>query len=375
MSRKEAEKRLFEKGNQCGSFLVRQSETILGGYTLSVRDQEKVRHYKIKHEQRGVFHYFVTEKFIFKSIADLISHYQSQPGGLSISLVRPCVSSQKPPTAGLSKQANDKWDIDRSQLRPLNKVETGTFAEIYGGLWNDKVPIAIKALKTGVMTVSKLLQEVADLRKIRHPKVVQVYAVCTKEEPFYIITELVAHGSLLGYLRTTEGRSLKIHQLIDVALQVAEGMAYLEEHDYVHRSLSARKVLVGDCLTCKVADFSLSCIISDDKSKSNVGASFLIRWTAPESALNNTFSIKSDVWSFGILLFEIITYGRSPYPGLSNEDVLEKLKQGYRMPQPEDCSYMYYNIMLKCWREEPENRPTFEALLWELEEFLESTGS
>ena len=305
-----------------------------------------------------------------------MSYYQSWAGSQGIVLGRPCISSHKPPTGGLSKQTNKKWDINRSQLRLVNELGVGSFAHVYNGLWNGKVAVAIKELKPDVIvSVSEFLREVDCMRLLRHPKLVQVYAVCSQEGPVYVITELMKHGSLLEYLHSAEGRSLKLHHLIDVASQVVEGMTYLEERDYVHHDLCAKNILLGKNLVCKVADFGFARIVDDGVRKSLAGSKFRIKWTAPEVVLGNEASIKSDVWSFGVLLFEIITYGRFPYPDLSNEETIMKLQHGYRMPQPKECSYIYYNIMLKCWREEPENRPAFEALQWELEEFLESTRS
>ena len=368
VSRMEAERQLLEEGNQCGSFLVRQSETIIDGYALSVREKARVRHYKIQYEVKGAFKYFITERMLFKTIPGLIAHYQSQSGGLCVRLVHPCISSQKPQTPGLSKHTNDNWDIDRSQLTLVKEIQGGTFSQVFDGLWNGTLPVVVKAIKSNIVSRSVFLQEAALMRRLRHSKVVQVYAVSTDKEPLYIVTEKMKYGSLFEYLHTSQGMSLALPRLINIASQVSAGMAYLEERDYHHGGLCARNVLVGDFLVCKVAGFGLARIVNSCHN----GTDFRIKWAAPEAALCNKFTIKSDVWSFGILLFEIVTYGNTPYPNLSDEEVLEKLKQGYRMPQPKECSYMYYNIMLKCWREEPENRPTFEALQWELEEFLDT---
>ena len=368
ISRTEAEKQLYGEGNQRGSYLVRESETVPGGHSLSLRDSDKVKHYKIRCEKDA---FFIKPHITFKSIADLVTHYKRHLDGICVSLLYPCVSVEKPQTAGLSKCTNDDWEIDRRQIRLIKKLGSGNYAQVWGGIWNGTTSVAVKTLKTGSMAESDFLREATLMKELRHPNILQLYAVCTKEKPFYIITELMKHGSLLEYLRNE--RSLKLSQLISMAEQVTEGMAYLEEHKYIHRDLAARNILVGDGLLCKVADFGLTRLVKEADSNAHDGAKFAIKWAAPEALLYNEFSIKSDVWSFGIVLYEIITFGRFPYPGMTNEEVQEKLKQGYRMPQPKDCSYTYYNIMLKCWREEPENRPTFEALQWELEEFLEST--
>merc|ERR1712193_550296 len=127
-------------------------------------------------------------------------------------------------------------------------------------------------------------------------------------------TELMKNGSLLEYLQG-KGRTLKLAQLIDMSAQIASGMAYLESQNYIHRDLAARNVLVGDNNIAKVADFGLARVIVENEYTAHEGAKFPIKWTAPEAALRNKFSIKSDVWSFGILLTEVVTYGRIPYPG------------------------------------------------------------
>ena len=369
ISRTEAEKLLYGEGNQRGSYLVRDSETVPGGYSLSIKDRDKVKHYKIKCEREA---FFIVPHIKFRSIASLIIHYQGHLDGICVNLLYPCVSLEKPQTAGLSKRTNDDWEIDRRQIRLVKKLGSGSFAQVWGGIWNGTTSVAVKTLKTGSsMAESDFLQEATLMKELRHPNILQLYAMCTKEQPFYIITELMKHGSLLEYLRNERG-SLKLSQLISIAQQVTEGMAYLEEHQYIHRDLAARNVLVGVGLICKISDFGLTQSVQEAESKAFNRTKFAIKWTAPEALLHNRFSVKSDIWSFGILLYEIITYGRFPYAGMTNEEVIRKIEQGYRMPQPKECSYMYYNIMLKCWREEPENRPTFEALQWELEEFLES---
>ena len=167
---------------------------------------------------------------------------------------------------------------------------------------------------SGTMDPKDFLSEAQIMKKLRHPKLIQLYAVCTLEEPIYIITELMRNGSLLEFIQG-KGRTLKLPQLIDMAAQIAAGMAYLESQNYIHRDLAARNVLVGENNVVKIADFGLARLIKEDEYEARVGARFPIKWTAPEAANYSKFSIKSDVWSFGILLTELVTYGRIPYPG------------------------------------------------------------
>ena len=207
------------------------------------------------------------------------------------------------------------------------------------------------------------------MKKLRHPKLIQLYAVCTDSEPIYIVTELMKNGALLDYLHD-KGKALQMQQLVDMAAQAAAGMAYLESESFIHRDLAARNVLVGENNICKIADFGLARVIETDLYTAREGAKFPIKWTAPEAAMMNKFSIKSDVWSFGILLVEVVTYGRIPYPGMTNAEVLQQVERGYRMPCPVGCNELLYTIMLDCWKSEPLERPTFETLQWRLEDFF-----
>ena len=357
----------MKRFNQYGSYLVRESERTPGNFSLSIRDTERVRHYRIERLENGTF--FVTRRVTFETLQNLVAYYQQQADGLCVNLRYPCLNPEKPQTVGLSKQANEEWEIDRQQIRLIRRLGAGHFGEVWEGQWNSTTLVAVKTLKPGTMSPMEFLQEAALMKRLRHPNVLQLYAVCTREEPIYIVTELMKHGSLLEYLRG-EGRSLKLPQLVDMSAQVAAGMAYLEEQNYIHQDLAARNILVGEHLICKVADFGLVRVIDEDIYEAHTGAKFPIKWTAPEAAMYNRFTIKSDVWSFGIVLYEIITYGRVPYPGMTNAEVLEEIQTGYRMGCPPNCPKQLHDIMLDCWREEPANRLTFETLQWQLEEFF-----
>lgn len=166
-------------------------------------------------------------------------------------------------------------------------------------------------------------------------------------------------------------------QLIRISAQIAAGMAYLESRNYIHRDLAARNVLLGDSSgnVVKVGDFGLARVIQEDAYEARTGAKFPIKWTAPEAALSNRFSIKSDVWSFGIVLFEIITKGETPYRLLSNEETITKVYNGYRLPEPRGCPAPLYAIMQECWDKDDNKRPTFETLQWKLEDFFHINAS
>nr|XP_006825584.1 PREDICTED: tyrosine-protein kinase Yes-like [Saccoglossus kowalevskii] len=238
------------------------------------------------------------------------------------------------------------------------------------GSWNGVTKVAIKTLKTGTMSPQAFLQEANLMKKLRHENLVQLYAVCTEKEPIYIVTELMVNGSLLDFLRDGNGKNLTLPELVDMGGQIAAGMSYLERINYIHRDLAARNCLVGENKTVKVADFGLARIIEDDEYTARQGAKFPIKWTSPEAALYGSFTTKSDVWSFGILLTELITLGRMPYPGMMNREVLEQVDRGYRMPKPQNCPPALYDLMLDCWNKSPDQRPTFEFLTGYLDDFF-----
>jgi len=372
IKRMEAEKKLLLAQNDHGAYLIRDSESRRNDYSLSVRDGDTVKHYRIRQLDEGGF--FIARRTTFRTLQELVEHYSRDADGLCVNLRKPCVQIDKPTTADLSHTTRDQWEIERTSLKFVRKLGHGQFGEVWEGLWNNTTPVAIKTLKPGTMDPKDFLKEAQIMKKLRHPKLIQLYAVCTLEEPIYIITELMKNGSLLEYLQG-KGRTLKLPQLIDMSAQIASGMAYLESQNYIHRDLAARNVLVGENNIVKIADFGLARLIKEDEYEARVGARFPIKWTAPEAANYSKFSIKSDVWSFGILLTELVTYGRIPYPGMTNAEVLHQVEHGYRMQAPQGCPPQLYDIMLECWHKDPMKRPTFETLQWQLEDFFTLSDS
>jgi len=371
IKRNEAEKILLS-GGEHGSFLIRESESRQGDYSLSVREGDNVKHYRIRKLDNGAG-YYITRRKTFNNLHELVEHYKIDADGLCVALRNPCRSTELPTTADLSHNTRDQWEIPRSSIRMDRRLGSGNFGDVWAGMWNNSTPVAVKTLRPGAMTAEAFLQEAAIMKKLRHPKLIQLYAVCTDGEPLYIVTELMKHGSLLEFLHE-RGRALRLPQLVDMAAQIAAGMAYLESQNYVHRDLAARNVLVSENNICKVGDFGLARILErEDEYTAREGAKFPIKWTAPEAALMSKFSVKSDVWSYGIVLTELVTYGRIPYPGMTNAEVLQQVERGYRMPSPPGTPEALYAIMLDCWKANPEDRPTFETLQWRLEDFFVNT--
>ncbi|OPJ73175.1 tyrosine-protein kinase Fyn isoform X1 [Patagioenas fasciata] len=426
LGRKDAERQLLSFGNPRGTFLIRESETTKGAYSLSIRDWDDmkgdhVKHYKIRKLDNGG--YYITTRAQFETLQQLVQHYSERAAGLCCRLVVPChkgmprltdlsvktkdvweipreslqlikrlgngqfgevwmekadglcfnltviATNNTPQTVGLAK---DAWEVARDSLFLEQKLGQGCFAEVWRGTWNGNTKVAIKTLKPGTMSPESFLEEAQIMKKLKHDKLVQLYAVVS-EEPIYIVTEYMSKGSLLDFLKDGEGRALKLPNLVDMAAQVAAGMAYIERMNYIHRDLRSANILVGNGLICKIADFGLARLIEDNEYTARQGAKFPIKWTAPEAALYGRFTIKSDVWSFGILLTELVTKGRVPYPGMNNREVLEQVERGYRMPCPQDCPISLHELMIHCWKKDPEERPTFEYLQGFLEDYFTAT--
>ncbi|XP_042359115.1 tyrosine-protein kinase SRK2 [Plectropomus leopardus] len=370
--RLDAEKMLLAGGNQHGAFLIRNCESQEGELSLSVLDGGRVKHYKLKKLENG--DYYVSRTRTFQTLMELVEHYSKQADGLCVRLGEPCKKMEAPQTHGLSYNTVDQWEIDRSSIRLLRKLGAGQFGEVYEGLWNETTAVAVKTLKPGTMDAEDFLREAQIMKRLRHAKLIQLYAVCTMEEPIYIITELMKNGSLLEYLTKDKGITLGISDQIEMAAQVASGMAFLELQNYIHRDLAARNVLVGENNICKVADFGLARVFMKENEnvyEAKEGTKFPVKWTAPEAIHDNKFSIKSDVWSFGILLYEIMTFGQMPYPGMTNYQVVQRVPQGYRMTSPPNCPKVMYDIMMDCWKANEQDRPTFETLQWKLEDFFD----
>uniref|UniRef100_UPI00358F8356 tyrosine-protein kinase Src42A-like isoform X1 n=2 Tax=Myxine glutinosa TaxID=7769 RepID=UPI00358F8356 len=368
INRADAVKLLLAPANDHGAFLIRESESKQNAYALSVRDEDQIRHYHIQPLENGCF--TINKRQVFSNLHNLVHHHSHEGNGLKCLLRSPCLQVERPVTYGLSYNTVDQWEVERTSVSLLRQLGAGQFGEVYEGLWNNTTPVAVKTLKSGAMDPQEFLAEAHIMKKFTHPNLIQLYAVCTLEEPIYIITELMVNGSLLHCLQSPDGKNLKMAHLINMAVQVASGMAYLEHQNYIHRDLAARNILVGDNLTCKVADFGLARVIKDDEYIAREGGKFPVKWTAPEAANYNRFTIKSDVWSFGILLYEIVTYGKVPYAGMANTEVLQEVERGYRLSCPLACPRDFYTIMRDCWRREEEKRPSFHHLEHRLEDLI-----
>uniref|UniRef100_H2V9H6 Proto-oncogene tyrosine-protein kinase receptor Ret n=1 Tax=Takifugu rubripes TaxID=31033 RepID=H2V9H6_TAKRU len=238
-----------------------------------------------------------------------------------------------------------------------------------------------------------LLSEFTLLKQVNHPHVIKMYGACSQDGPLYLIVEYAKYGSLRNFLRESrkvgpsymgrdanrnssylenpDDRALTMGDLISFAWQISRGMQYLAEMKLVHRDLAARNVLVAEGRKMKISDFGLSRDVYEEDSyvKRSKGR-IPVKWMAIESLFDHIYTTQSDVWSFGVLLWEIVMLGGNPYPGIAPERLFNLLKTGYRMERPENCSEEMYNLMLRCWKQEPDKRPTFSDISKELEKMM-----
>lgn len=355
-----------------GSFLVRESESSPGQRSISLRYEGRVYHYRINEDSEGKV--FVTAESKFNTLAELVHHHSMLSDGLITQLLYPAPKHNKPTVFPLSPEP-DEWEINRTDIVMRHKLGGGQYGDVYEAVWKRyNMTVAVKTLKEDTMALKDFLEEAAIMKEMKHPNLVQLMGVCTREPPFYIITEFMSKGNLLDYLRNGNKEQINAIVLMYIATQIASGMSYLESRCFIHRDLAARNCLVGENHLVKVADFGLARLMRDDTYTAHAGAKFPIKWTAPEGLAYNKFSTKSDVWAFGILLWEIATYGMSPYPGVDLTDVYHTLQKGYRMDCPPGCPPKIYELMKQCWQWHAHERPTFREIHHALENMFQESS-
>ncbi|XP_075703161.1 tyrosine-protein kinase Srms [Rhinoderma darwinii] len=360
-NRLEAERLLMSPPNAHGSYLVRPSDTNPGHFSLSVRNDHKVTHFRIHVGSKGEF--YLQSGRSFTTIQELVVFHKTNWKLLKSPLLQPCKEEI---------DLTETWERSHSEFQLIKKLGQGFFGEVFEGIWNDTVKVAIKTFKQEDLNRSDFEKEINALKNLCHRNLIQLLAVCSFGEPVYIVTELMVKGNLNDYLKGTEGVQLTNADFVEMICQVADGMEYLEKKQVVHRDLATRNVLVGENLICKIADFGLARLLKDDCYSPENNRSVPIRWTAPESLMYCKYSTKSDVWSFGIVMFEVYTLGDVPYKGLTNREVITKVTKGYRLPQPSICSMEMYNLMLLCWMDKPRDRPSFQEVVENLTDIQRS---
>ncbi|XP_078379874.1 fibroblast growth factor receptor 1-like isoform X2 [Oculina patagonica] len=284
------------------------------------------------------------------------------------------------------------WEVPRANVVMEKVIGKGAFGQVAQGKAShlrgaeDTMTVAIKMLQDNATETERkdLLSELEVMKKLKpHPHVIKLLGCVTETDPLLVIIEYVPYGDLLGYLRKSRGlndtyfkypdvkpqTSLTSQQLIKFSWQVADGMRYLSSRKIIHRDLAARNVLVGERETCKVTDFGMARdVYQENVYEKKTKGRLPVKWTAYEALLFGRYTTKSDVWSFGVVVYEIFTIGGSPYPQTDGRKMADLLNRGYRMPKPRHVDKALYKIMQDCWQENPDDRPTFEYLRDELKE-------
>ncbi|XP_037538087.1 ephrin type-B receptor 3 [Nematolebias whitei] len=275
-------------------------------------------------------------------------------------------------------------EIDISCVKIEEVIGAGEFGEVCRGRVKQpgrrEMVVAIKTLKAGYTERQRrdFLAEASIMGQFDHPNVIRLEGVLTRSCPVLIITEFMENGALDSFLRLNDGR-FTMTQLVGMLRGIAAGMKYLSDMNYVHRDLAARNILVNSNLVCKVSDFGLSRFLDDTSADptytSSLGGKIPIRWTAPEAIAFRKFTSASDVWSYGIVMWEVVSYGERPYWDMSNQDVMTAVEQDYRLPPPMDCPMVLHQLMLECWMKERNLRPKFSRIVSTLDKLLRNAAS
>ncbi|EGD77336.1 TK protein kinase [Salpingoeca rosetta] len=284
----------------------------------------------------------------------------------------------------------DEWEYDPQRLSLGAELGKGAFGVVFEGVvngireMNGLVTVAVKQCSPAeddaltIANKNEFLKEATLMKQFSdpfHPNVVRLLGVITQSEPLMIITEFMANGDMRSFLRKNRPRdgkpgSLAMSDLVFMAADVASGMAFLSSHKFIHRDLACRNCLVAGDLTTKVADFGLSRSLNyADYYRKNGQALLPIRWMDPNTLCNGRYTVESDLWAMGVLLWETMTYGCMPYPGKSNAQVFEDVVAGGRLDQPPGCPDGVFDIMWECWQ--LEDRPSFS----EMEKRLTNLGN
>ena len=263
--------------------------------------------------------------------------------------------------------------IERENVTYISDLGQGNFGMVMKGEAKGIIPgepstlVAIKVLKekSGKDAKDDFIKEALHMNQFKHPNILKLLGVCFNKEPFCLIFEYMDLGDLNNYLRKTavsssrSSSTLTSQQLVDMAINIAAGLEYLAVRRFVHRDLATRNCLIDEKLFVKISDFGLSKdIYSRDYYKLGEKSVMPIRWMPPEAILYCKFSVQSDIWSFGIVLWEIFSSGIQPYCALSNEEVVEHVSKGNLLQCPSGCPRELYHLMIRCWESEPNERPT-----------------
>uniref|UniRef100_A0A3B5MFW0 receptor protein-tyrosine kinase n=1 Tax=Xiphophorus couchianus TaxID=32473 RepID=A0A3B5MFW0_9TELE len=258
--------------------------------------------------------------------------------------------------------------LKETELKRVKILGSGAFGTVYKGIWvpegeTVKIPVAIKILNeaTGPKANVEFMDEALIMASMEHPHLVRLLGVCLSPT-IQLVTQLMPHGCLLDYVHEHKD-NIGSQLLLNWCVQIAKGMMYLEERRLVHRDLAARNVLVKSPNHIKITDFGLARLLDVNEKEYNAdGGKMPIKWMALECIHYRKFTHQSDVWSYGVTIWELMTFGGKPYDGISTRDIPDLLEKGERLPQPPICTIDVYMVMVKCWMIDADSRPKFKEL-------------
>uniref|UniRef100_UPI003AAC8D95 tyrosine-protein kinase ZAP-70 n=1 Tax=Centroberyx gerrardi TaxID=166262 RepID=UPI003AAC8D95 len=412
ISRLEGERRLYSGAQPDGKFLVRDREAS-GTFALSMMYGKTVYHYQILHDKSGK--YSMPEGTKFDTVWQLVEYLKMKPDGLVTVLGEACVNSKAaaqtpvvpsgrrprtngytpPPgaSAGVSKPANPvptdrevlpmdctgfnpyhnpndvkKFNIQRTQLL-IDEVElgSGNFGCVRKGVLktdSGQIDVAIKVLKSEneKLVKEEMMREAEIMHQLSNPFIVRMMGLCNAES-LMLVMEMASAGPLHKFLSTNKD-TVSVENIVNLMHQVSMGMKYLEERNFVHRDLAARNVLLVNQQFAKISDFGLSKALGADDNyyRARTAGKWPLKWYAPECITHRKFSSKSDVWSFGITMWEAFSFGGKPYKKMKGPDVTRFIETGNRMACPSGCPDRMYALMKECWTFKHEERPDFKKV-------------
>uniref|UniRef100_A0AAQ5YWT5 Tyrosine-protein kinase n=1 Tax=Amphiprion ocellaris TaxID=80972 RepID=A0AAQ5YWT5_AMPOC len=415
ITREDSEPRLQNGSRTNGKFLIRQRDSN-GSYALCLLHEGQVMHYRIDKDRNEKLS--IPDGKKFDTLWQLVEHYSYKPDGLLRVLTEPCsrpdgetgknsrgsqhknqdgvnpyeIGRYPPSNQAASKEAmpmdtevyeSPYADPDELRSSTVNRDQlfledgelgSGNFGTVMKGIYKMKKtekPVAVKILKNDDNNPSvreEMLREANVMQQLDNPYIVRMIGICEAEN-LMLVMELAELGPLNKFLQKHKQTSIK--NITELAHQVSMGMKYLEEHNFVHRDLAARNVLLVTQHYAKISDFGLSKAVAEEQNyyKAKGHGKWPVKWYAPECINYFKFSSKSDVWSFGVLLWEAFSYGQKPYKGMKGNDVMQMIESGNRMESPVNCPPEMYDLMRTCWTYKADERPGFSVVEPRLREY------
>ncbi|XP_069817791.1 tyrosine-protein kinase SYK isoform X3 [Dendropsophus ebraccatus] len=397
--REESEQLLLNGVKANGTFLIRERDNN-GSYALCLVHDRKVSHYRIDRDKTGKLS--IPEGKKFDTLWQLVEHYSYKPDGLLRVLTNPCPRSAANSNSAGAEPSIFSMPMDTDVYRGIyedpdelraqtvkikpeqlsldaGELGAGNFGTVKKGtlrMTKTERKVAVKILKNDSNDPSvqeELIREATVMQQLDNPYIVRMIGIC-EADAWMLVMELAELGPLNKFLLKT--RDISEKNLTELVHQVSMGMKYLEEKNFVHRDLAARNVLLVTQHYAKISDFGLSKAIGSDENyyKAKSCGKWPVKWYAPECINFYKFSSKSDVWSFGVLMWEAFSYGQKPYKGMKGGEVSQMIESGKRMECPPRCPPEVYELMKLCWTYKVEDRPNFVSVELQLRNYYYDTA-